>query len=229
MDLGARQRLIELASASGSLLVESDIYSELRYEGSPLPSLKQLDGSGRTLLLGSYSKVLFPGLRVGWVIGPRETIAQLAEEKQISDLHSDQLSQAVALRFAQSGELERHIERTREAGRQRLRAALESCEAYLPEGSTWTRPEGGMSLWITLPAPLSAEAVLAAVRPQGVDFLPGRQFSVSQAYTRSLRISFGGLSPEKVRHGLRMIGEAGNRQLATGLNSWDSEPAVALV
>lgn len=229
MELDARRRLVELASASGALLVETDIYSELRYEGSPLPTLKELDGSGTTLLLGSYSKVSFPGLRVGWVIGPRETISQLAEEKQISDLHSDQLSQAVSLRFAQSGELERHIERTRETGRQRLRAALESCEAYLPEGSTWTRPRGGMSLWITLPAPLSAEAVLAVVRTQGIDFLPGRQFSLSQAHTRSLRISFGGLSPEKIRHGLRIIGEAGNRQLTTGLNNWDSEPAAALV
>ena len=229
MDLDARQRLVELASASGALLVESDIYSELRYEGSPLPTLKELDGSGRTLLLGSYSKVSFPGLRVGWAIGPRETISQLAEEKQISDLHSDQLSQAVSLRFAQSGELERHIERTRETGRQRLTAALESCEAHLPEGSRWTRPRGGMSLWITLPAPLSAEGVLAAVRPQGVDFLPGRQFSLSQAYLRSLRISFGGLSPEKIRYGVRMIGEAGNRQLATSVDSWESEPAAALV
>ena len=229
MDLNTRQRLVALASGSGALLVESDIYSELRYEGCPLPTLKQLDGSGRTLLLGSYSKVSFPGLRVGWVMGPRETIAQLAEEKQISDLHSDQLSQAVSFRFAESGELERHIEQTREAGRQRLAAALESCQAYLPEGSMWTRPLGGMSLWLTLPAPLSAEALLAAVRPQGVDFLPGHQFSLSQAYTRSFRISFGGLSPQKIRHGLRLIGEAGNRQLATSLNNWDSEPAVALV
>ncbi len=229
MDLSARTRLIQLAASSGALLVESDIYSELRYQGSSLPSLKELDGSGRTLLLGSYSKVSFPGLRVGWIIGPREIIAQLAEEKGIADLHSDQLSQAVLLRFAQSGELERHIERTREAGRERLRTALESCQAYLPEGSSWTRPEGGMSLWITLPAPLSSESVLAAVRPGGVDFLPGRQFSASQSHPRSFRVSFGGLSPEKIRHGLRIIGEAANRQLATSLNSWDSEPAVALV
>jgi 2-aminoadipate transaminase len=191
--------------------------------------LKQLDGAGRTLLLSSYSKISFPGLRVGWVIGPRETVAQMAEEKQISDLHSDQLSQAVLLRFAQSGELERHIERTRETGRLRLEAAGESCRTYLPEGCVWTRPSGGMSLWITLPAPLSADALLAAVRPQGVDFVPGRQFSLSGGHGRSLRISFGGLSPEKIRHGLRIIGEAAKRQVSAGLHAWDSEPAVALV
>ena len=82
-----------------------------------------------------------------------------------------------------------------------------------------------MSLWITLPAPLSAEALLGAVRPQGVDFVPGRQFSSTGDTARSLRISFGGLSPEKIRHGLRVIGEAAKRQMAASLNSWDSEPA----
>ncbi|MFL6416957.1 MAG: PLP-dependent aminotransferase family protein [Bryobacteraceae bacterium] len=224
-----RKRLVQMASAAGALLIEIDIYSELRYEGEASPTLKQLDGNGRTLLLGSYSKISFPGLRVGWVVGPRETIARMAEEKQISDLHSDQLSQAVLLRFAQSGELDRHLERTRVTGRQRLAAALESCQSYLPDGCRWTRPAGGMSLWITLPAPLSAEALLGAVRRHGVDFMPGRQFSLTGGHGRSLRISFGGLSPDKVRHGLRIIGEAAKRQLAFSLAHWDSEPAVALV
>ena len=229
MPLDRRKRLVELAQGSGALVVESDLYSELRYAGEPLPTLKQLDGEGRTLLLSSYSKISFPGLRVGWVIGPRETVAQMAEEKQISDLHSDQLSQAVLLRFAQSGELARHIGRTCEAGRLRVEAAMDSCRACLPEGCLWTRPEGGMSLWITLPAPLSSEALLAAVRPQGVDFVPGRQFSLTGAHGRSLRISFGGLSPEKIRRGLRIIGEAAKRQVTASLQAWDSEPAVALV
>jgi 2-aminoadipate transaminase len=224
-----RRRLVEMAGAAGTLLVEIDIYSPLRYVGDPIPTLKQLDPLGRTLLLGSYSKISFPGLRVGWVVGPRDRIARMAEEKQISDLHSDQLSQAVLLRFAKSGELERHLERTRETGRHRLAAALESCRLYLPEGSTWTSPMGGMSLWITLPAQLSAENLLAAVRPLGVDYVPGRQFSLTGGHGRSLRIGFGGLSPEKVRHGLRIIGEAAKRQLAFSLAHWDSEPAVALV
>ncbi len=229
MPLEKRRRLVELASRAGALLIESDLYSELRYTGEALPTLKQLDGEGRTLLLSSYSKISFPGLRVGWVIGPRETVAQMAEEKQISDLHSDQLSQAVLLRFAQSGELERHIERTCETGRLRLEAAAEACRTFLPEGCVWTRPTGGMSLWITLPPPLSAEALLAAVRPQGVDFVPGRQFSLAGGHGRSLRISFGGLAPEKIRHGLRIIGEAAKRQQTASLHAWDSEPAVALV
>lgn len=224
-----RERLVQMAQGAGVVIVESDIYSELRYSGESLPTLKRLDETGRSLLLGSYSKISFPGLRVGWVVGPKETIARLAEEKQISDLHSDQLSQAVLLSFAQSGELARHLERTRAAGRERLAAALESCQAYLPEGSTWTSPEGGMCLWITLPALLSAEALLPRVRRLGVDFLPGRQFSSGDAYPDCLRISFGGLSPDQIRRGLRILGEAAREELSASLDTSDFERAMALV
>src|SRR6185312_8060160 len=101
---------------------------DLRYEGADIPSLKQLDGSEDTILLRSFSKVAFPGLRVGWAIGPRAVIARMVEAKQLSDLHSDQLSQAVLLRFAESGRLEHHRERVLRTGGERLRAALSACE-----------------------------------------------------------------------------------------------------
>ncbi|MDQ2842042.1 MAG: PLP-dependent aminotransferase family protein, partial [Acidobacteriota bacterium] len=98
LPLDRRKRIVSLANRFGCVLVENDIYSELRYTGSPLPTLKELDETGNAILLRSYSKVSFPGLRVGWVIAPRPVIARLAEAKEISDLHSDQLSQAVLLR-----------------------------------------------------------------------------------------------------------------------------------
>ena len=97
---------------------------------------------GDTILLRSFSKVAFPGLRVGWVIGRRALIERLTEAKQWSDLHTDQLSQAVLLRFAESGRLEQHRQRMLVAGRERLRAALEACERYLPAGATISRGRG---------------------------------------------------------------------------------------
>ena len=99
LSLERRKRIVELAQRYSAVLVENDIYSELRYQGPPQPTLKELDESGNTILLRSYSKVSFPGLRVGWVIAPQPVIARLAEAKQLSDLHSDQLSQAVLLRL----------------------------------------------------------------------------------------------------------------------------------
>jgi 2-aminoadipate transaminase len=227
--LDRRRRIVELAQRSGVVLLENDIYSELRYEGTPLPTLKELDESGNTILLRSYSKVSFPGLRVGWVIAPRAVIECLAEAKQISDLHSDQLSQAVLLRFAESGELAQHIERTLRAGRERLNAVLRACAAYLPTGAKFTRPQGGMSLWVELPAPLNAEQLLARVQERGVNFLPGRYFSARRAHTRGLRLSFGGLAPEQITRGVQILGEAARRELAVSAVSANFEPAAALV
>jgi 2-aminoadipate transaminase len=227
--LDRRRRIVELAQRLGVVLIENDIYSELRYRGTPLPTLKELDETGNTILLRSYSKVSFPGLRVGWAIAPRAVIGCLAEAKQISDLHSDQLSQAVLLRFAESGELAHHIERTRRAGRERLEAVLRACAAYLPPGTKFTRPEGGMSLWVELPAPLNAENLLSRVQERGVNFLPGRYFSARRTHARGLRISFGGLAPEQITRGIQILGEAARRELAASALSANFEPAAALV
>lgn len=229
LSLERRKRVVEIAQRHGLVLVENDIYSELRYSGNALPTLKQLDTTGNTILLRSYSKVSFPGLRVGWVIAPRPVIARLAEAKQLSDLHSDRLSQAVLLRFAESGELDAHLERTRRDGAERLNALLRACQRYLPANAKSTRPEGGMNLWIELPAPLTAEQLLDRVQERGVTFLPGSYFSAQHAHARSLRISFGGLAPDEITRGIRIIGEAAKEQLAATAVRANLEPAVAMV
>ena len=229
LPLERRKRIVHLAQRLGVVLVENDIYSELRYHGKSLPRLKALDESGNTILLGSYSKVSFPGLRVGWVLGPRAVIARLADLKQITDLHSDQLSQAVLLRFAESGELDRHVEKTRVSGAERLDAALRACARYLPAGSTYTRPEGGMNLWVELPAPLTAESVLHEAEERGVSFMPGRYFSARPAHSRGLRISFAGLAPRQITRGLQIIGDVAREQLAMNASSANSQSAAVLV
>ncbi len=206
MPLAARQSLLRIAQAAGVTIIENDIYGPLCYEGNPLPSLKQLDETGDTILLRSFSKVAFPGLRVGWVIARRLMIEKLTEAKQWSDLHTDQLSQAVLLRFAESGRLERHRERMLSAGRDRLEAALEACERFLPPGAKFTHPRGGMNLWIELPATLDAAELLPRAEREGVTYLPGRYFAVSRPQPNALRISFAGLTPHEIRTGLETLG-----------------------
>jgi len=137
--------------------VENDAYGDLRYSGEPLPALKQLEERGGAVLLRSFSKISFPGLRVGWALGPKPLIDRLRQAKEASDLHTDQLSQAVLLEFAESGRLETHRTRVLQAGGERLRATLEGCREFLPAGTRWTRPEGGMNVWVRLPEPLDAE------------------------------------------------------------------------
>lgn len=206
MPLASRQALLRIAQAAGVTIIENDIYGPLCYDGNSLPSLKQLDQTGDTILLRSFSKVAFPGLRVGWVIARRSMIEKLTEAKQWSDLHTDQLSQAVLLRFAESGRLERHRERMLAAGRERLEAVLQACEQFLPPGAKFTRPRGGMNLWIELPASLDAAELLPHAEREGVTYLPGRYFAVSRPQPNALRISFAGLTPYEIRTGLATLG-----------------------
>ncbi|HWE49385.1 MAG TPA: PLP-dependent aminotransferase family protein [Bryobacteraceae bacterium] len=229
LPLERRERIVALANRHGCALVESDIYSELRYRGTPLPTLKQLDRTGSAILLRSYSKIGFPGLRVGWVIAPRPVIARLSEAKEATDLHSDQLAQAVLLRFAESGELAHHLARLKRSGAGRLQSALDACSLYLPPHSRYTRPEGGLNLWVELPAPLTADAVLRRAHEAGVTFLTGPYFSLRRAHPRALRISFGGLTPQQITRGIQILGEIAERELAIAPGGVDLESDVALV
>lgn len=206
MPLPARQALLKIARTAGLVLIENDIYGDLRYQGEPLPTLKQLDESGDTLQIKSYSKLAFPGLRVGWITGPHPVIVRLADLKQWIDLHSDQLSQAVLLRFSESGRLATHRQRMIEAGTERLHAVLAACQQYLPAGSRFTRPQGGMNLWVRLPEPLDSTALLPRAQALGVSYLPGRYFAVSRTEPGALRLSFAGLPPDRIERGLRILG-----------------------
>ena len=226
MPLAARRELLDAARAAGVPVVENDAYGELRYSGESLPALKQLDASGGTVLLRSFSKVSFPGLRVGWALGPKPLIDRLRQAKEAADLHTDQLSQAVLLEFVESGRLEAHRQRVLAAGAERLAATIEGCRRYLPAGTQWTEPEGGMNVWVRLPAPLDAGELLQRARKQGVAFLPGRYFAVSRPDPGALRLSFAGLPAEKIREGLAVLGEiiAGDLEAAES-----SDPAPAMV
>jgi len=206
MPQASRLAVLEMARRAGVVVVENDLYGDLRYHGEEIPPLKRLDTSGDTILLSSFSKVAFPGLRVGWAIGPRHFIARLTEAKESSDLHSDQLSQAVLLRFALSGRLAAHRQKMLASGAERLQACLDACAAELPQGSRFTRPEGGMSVWVKLPEPLDAAEMAARAEREGVSFLPGRHFAVSRPHTHGLRLSFAGLDPQQIRAGVAVLG-----------------------
>ena len=213
LPLASRKTLLRIAQQAGVIVIENDIYGALSYEGDPIATVKRLDDTGDTVLLRSFSKLAFPGLRVGWVIGPRALIEKLTEAKLWSDLHADQLSQAVLLRFAESGRLEQHRQRMLAAGRERLRAALTACEKYLPPEAKFTRPRGGMSLWVRLPEPLDAGELLPRAEREGVTYLPGKYFAVSRPEPNSLRISFAGMAPDQIRSGIAILGRIFTEEL----------------
>jgi DNA-binding transcriptional MocR family regulator len=223
----ARRALLDAARAARVPVVENDSYGELRYQGEPLPALKQLDDHGGTVLLRSFSKISFPGLRVGWVVGPKPLIDRLRHAKESADLHTDQLSQAVLLEFAESGRLEAHRARMLQAGAERLAATLDSCRRFLPAGTRWTQPQGGMNLWVRLPEPLDAGELLPRAQKAGVAYVPGRYFAVSRFEPGALRLSFAGLEPDQIRDGLAILGRIVADEMARSSRS--EEPSSALV
>jgi 2-aminoadipate transaminase len=224
-----RRRLLQVTRRSGTILVENDIYGDLVYRGGRDATIRQFDETGDALLLRSYSKLAFPGLRVGWVVGPARLIARLAEAKQVSDLHTDHLSQAVLLRFAESGRLDAHRRQMLEAGRERLHAALEACEKHLPAGSRFTRPRGGMNLWVTLPEPLDAAEILPKAVREGVSYMPGKYFAVNRPVPGSLRLSFAQLPPDRIAAGIATLGRLFKSELEQAREEARLDPAPAMV
>jgi DNA-binding transcriptional MocR family regulator len=222
----SREAVARLAAQFHVTLVENDIYGSLRYTGQPLPTLKQLGG---TMLIRSFSKIAFPGLRVGWIIAPKPLIASLTAARQWCDLHTDQLSQAVLLRFAQSGRLAEHVGKSQELGRERLAATLRSCEQHLPSGSTFTRPEGGMSVWVRLPEPLDASDLLSRAQREGVTYLPGKHFAVGPHEPGTLRLSFGGLPPSLIEAGIARLGRMFQQEWQQSRSASQFEAVSALV
>jgi 2-aminoadipate transaminase len=219
LSLGERETLLRVP---GAVIIENDIYGALRYSGEPLPTLKQMDETGGTILIRSFSKIAFPGLRVGWVIGPRPVIQRLVEAKQLTDLHTDQFSQAALLQFANSGRLRAHQHNMLSAGAERLRAILRACGEFLPADSIYSRPQGGMNLWVQLPEHLDTAEMLGRAQAAGVTYLPGRHFEVSRSHANALRLSFAGLQKEKIEEGVALLGEVFSHEFAP-------QPAEAMV
>lgn len=220
----ARSALTELTRSAGAVVIENDIYSDLVYSGSPLPKLKSYDPD--VILLGSFSKIAFPGVRVGWIIAPKPVIARAAELKQLMDLHTDQLSQAFLLHFAESGRLAKHESTVIAAGREKLRAVEQACAKHLPD-CRYIVPAGGMNMWIDLPVGLDAVALRGLARQAGMDYLPGRYFSVSRSLDAGLRLSFAGLEPAAIRRGIGILGEVIRN--ATTSRDEASRPTLAFV
>lgn len=207
LPIEGRRRLLALASRYQVPVIEDAIYARLRLRGNPLPSLKTLDTSGNVIQIDSFSKIAFPGLRVGWCIGAESAIERLRLVKQSTDLHTDQLSQAAMAEFIRRGYLERHIARMKKVYRSRLAAMEEALEKHMPDSSAWTHPEGGMTLWVTLPPGFDAGELLIHARERGVLFLPGRYFYFQHPQPNTLRLGFAGVDEKRIARGIETFCE----------------------
>ncbi|KAB2968377.1 MAG: PLP-dependent aminotransferase family protein [Thermoanaerobaculia bacterium] len=226
LSLERRRRLIELASHYGVPIVEDDPYGQLRYEGSHQPPLVVLDAEfhgtgnhthayrGDLIYLGTLSKTLAPGLRIGWVVAPEEVVDKLVQLKQGADLHTATFTQMVAWETARGGFLDRHVRRLRDAYRVRRDAMLSALERHFPPGVEWTHPQGGLFLWITMPPPLDSARMLPRALEAGVAYVPGHSFHALGGGEGSMRMNFSYCAPEVIEEGVRRLGEVIAREMA---------------
>ncbi|WP_225835172.1 PLP-dependent aminotransferase family protein [Streptomyces sp. NK08204] len=201
-----REAVAAVAARHGLWIIEDDPYGELRYDGERVPWIAAHPGAeDRAVLLGSFSKVMAPGLRLGWLRAPAELRRACALVKQAADLHTPTLNQLAAARYLDV--LDTHVERVRAVYGERRDAMLAGLPDALPEGSVWTRPEGGMFLWARLPEPYDTTALLPQVVKQNVAYVPGAPFYADEPDPSTLRLCFVTQTPEEIAEGLRRLGK----------------------
>ncbi len=216
LSLKRRQQLVEITNRHGIPLIEDDPYVQLRFEGEPLPSLIQLAGQlqapgdkgmqSNVIYLGTFSKILAPGLRLGWIVAPAEVIAKMILAKQGMDLQSATFNQALAAELVQADFLPRHIQTIRRVYQERRDVMLHAMQEHFPEDVSWTRPEGGMFLWVTMPEGVDTEALLGEAMANKVAFVPGTSFFPLSARKNTMRLNFSNARPEQIREGIARLG-----------------------
>jgi 2-aminoadipate transaminase len=214
LSLERRRRLVELARTREVLVVEDNPYGLLRYEGDPQPPLYQLDGGDYVIYVGTLSKILSPGIRLGWAVAPPPVTEKIALGKQATDLCTSTLTQYFALEYFADDRWGGYIDSLREIYRSRRDAMLETLERHFPAPATWTRPSGGLFVWATLPDYIDTSDLLAKALRENVAFVPGAAAYVEgRQGTSSMRLNFSGSSEDEIREGIRRIGAVVSEQV----------------
>ena len=214
MPLANRLRLLELARRYRVLILEDDAYGDLCYEGEQLPLLKALEQDGLVIYLSTFSKNVFSGLRLGWLVAHRPVVRMATAAKQITDLHTSSLSQWIIERFITSGGLDAHMPRICAAYRDRRDVMLDTLAASAPPGMAWNRPRGGYYIWCTLPAGVSASALVQAAAVRKVVFVPGGAFYTDGQGDDQIRLNFTFAPLADIRQGIRLLCAAVDELLA---------------
>jgi 2-aminoadipate transaminase len=205
--VGIRKEVADALAVTGTIFVEDDAYGELSFSGDSFPSLRQLLPE-QTVISGSFSKIIAPGMRMGWIVAPPEVRTQLVTAKQGSDLHSNYLCQRIIHRFLTDRDIGDHISRIREAYRDQCGMMMRMIGETFPAGAEFTRPEGGMFLWVRLPAELPVMKLFERAMEEQVAFVPGTPFFVDGGGGDSMRLNFSNSSPGLIVEGITRLGKA---------------------
>ncbi|WP_455617325.1 aminotransferase-like domain-containing protein [Eisenbergiella sp.] len=206
--LARRRQLAELSAKYNVVVIEDNPYGELRYEGDFLPSVKSFDKEGNVLCTGTFSKIFCPGYRIGWIAGEKEVIRKYVLVKQGVDLQCNTVAQMVISSFLEKYNIDDHIDKIREVYHRRRDAAVDSIERFFPDNIKYTKPEGGLFLWVELDEKMNTTKLLEKCLEQDVAFVPGDSFYPNSGKSNTMRINFSNTQEEKIVEGIRRIGNA---------------------
>jgi 2-aminoadipate transaminase len=214
-----RKKLVDLASEYDFIVLEDDPYGDLRYEGDHIPPLKHWDDEGRVVYISTFSKILAPGLRVGWVVADPEILKKLIIAKQSADVCTNVLGQRIAHEYIVRGHIDPQIEKIKQLYKRKMRLMLSGMDEFMPEGIEWTKPEGGMFLWVTLPDQMDSAELLQKALRKRVAFVTGKAFFADpKDGTNSLRLNFTYPLDTTITEGLRRLGSVLNQEI---VSKWD--------
>jgi 2-aminoadipate transaminase len=207
ISLEKRKAAAELSERYGVPIIEDDPYSALRFAGESLPPIKSFDRAGLVFYLGSFSKTIAPALRMGWLIGPQDLIPRITVVRESMDLETSTLLQRAVASFLEAGEMEGHLTRMAQAHRERSGALLGALEQELGDLASWTRPQGGLFVWVTLPPNVDAWELFPRALERKVAYIPGRAFSVEGGHRNTLRLNFSNLRPAQIHEAVGRLAQ----------------------
>lgn len=205
MSLERRKRLVELAVQHNVVVLEDNPYGELRFEGDFLPAIQSFDTTGRVISTGTFSKILCPGLRIGWIAGDKEIIGKYVMVKQGVDLQSNTFAQALIAAYLERYDIDAHIKTILTVYKKRRDVLLAAMERLFPAGVHFTRPEGGLFSWVTLPESVNTRTLLEDCLKKNVAFVPGGSFFPNGGNENTMRINFSNLKEEDIERGIEIL------------------------
>jgi 2-aminoadipate transaminase len=208
-----RIKIIEIAEKHNLLIVEDSPYREVRFEGEPQKLMYELDSTGRVITLCTFSKIFAPGFRVGWVVGHPEILDKLVMAKQTADLCTSSFVQKIIARYIQKGLLEKNLEKTINLYRERRTQMISCFRKYMTEGVTWTEPQGGLFLFVTLPVHLDTDEIFKKALAKNVAFVAGSSFFCNNSGHNTMRINFSFSNKEEIEEGVRRLSGVINDEL----------------
>jgi DNA-binding transcriptional MocR family regulator len=202
-----RRAVMEIVNRYDFPVLEDNPYGELRYDGETMPSLKSMDTKGNVIFLGSFSKILMPGLRVGWIVAEPEILEKLNLLKQNVDLQCSSYAQRQVSYFMDLFDLDAHVSRLKELYRKRRTLLYDAIQKYFPAGVTATYPEGGLFLWVTLPEGMDAKALAPKAAARKVAYVPGAPFYPNGGHGNHLRLNFSTMQEDRIVEGVKLLGQ----------------------